>query len=226
MKIHPTLTGRGAFCAAVFAFTALPVPAVAADASTPAPVVAPSFHEVLATPDTLEQLRAGGFVLYLRYGFTDNSRPDRVPSVDLNDCATQRPLTAEGLAVAARVGEALRRARIPLGEVRVSPLCRAKESAAAALGPGQPYVIDHDLMYTANLTSAEKGPILANTRRLLSAPVPPGTNRLLLAHAPNLMDLIGYFPKEATLVIFRPQGPDGFRYVASVPPTLWSELLR
>jgi len=40
----------------------------------------------------------------LRHGATDNSRPDRVPAVDLKDCATQRPLTAEGRQIAAKVG--------------------------------------------------------------------------------------------------------------------------
>ena len=43
-------------------------------------------------------------------------------------------------------------------------------------------------------------------------------NRLLLAHASNLMDLMGYFPKEGTLVVFRPLGdPAGFEYIASIP---------
>ena len=47
----------------------------------------------------------------------------------------------------------------------------------------------------------------------------------MIAHAPNLMDLIGYFPKEATLVVFRPKGEAGFEYVASIPPDLWAVLL-
>lgn len=212
-------------------YTALPILAAFATASSlaaepnAAPAPAPSFNEIPATRATLDQLRAGGFVLYLRHGQTDNSHPDRVPSVDLNDCATQRPLTAAGRAVSAQVGEALRRARVPIGEVRVSPLCRAKDSAAALLGPGRPYSVDPDLMYVANLTSAQKAPILANTRRLLAAPPPPGTNRLLVAHAPNLMELIGYYPKESTLVIFLPRGDAAFDYVASIPPSLWPALL-
>jgi hypothetical protein len=81
-------------------------------------------------------------------------------------------------------------------------------------------------MYTANLTDLEKVPIITQTRRLLSAPVPPGSNRVLVAHAPNLMDLIGYFPREATLIVFRPKGEAGFEYVASIAPSQWPELLR
>ncbi len=198
------------------------LPAAAADPATRPPA---RFVEVFATPQTLQRLRAGGFVLYLRHGNTDNTRADRVPSVDLNDCATQRPLTEEGRQVAARVGEAIRKARIPVAEIRISPLCRVRDTVAIAF-PGQAAISDKNLMYTANLTDVQKAPIIANTRHLLSAPVPPGSNRVLVAHAPNLMDLIGYFPREATLVVFRPMGAAGFEYVASVAPAQWPELLR
>ncbi len=195
-----------------------------ADAFGLPPAGAAKFAEVLATADTLKQLRQGGFTLYLRHGFTDNSIPDRPSGVDLNDCSTQRPLTAEGHKIAKTVGEAMRKNKIPLAEIHISPLCRVLDTVADAF-PGQAHTVDQKLMYTANLTSEEKAPIIANTRHLLAQAVPKGSNRLLIAHAPNLMDLIGYFPKEATLVIFRPKG-DGqeFDYVASIPPTLWATL--
>ncbi|EKE16654.1 MAG: Fructose-2,6-bisphosphatase [uncultured bacterium] len=189
------------------------------------PTAKAKFVEILATRQTLNKLRDGGFALYLRHGNTDNSRPDRMPSVDLNDCSTQRELNELGRQVSRDVGQALRKAGIPLSKIHISPLCRVKHTAQEAF-PGQKYVIDGGLMYTANLTRQQKQPILARTRALLAAPVTVGKNRLIIAHAPNLMDLIGYFPKEATLVIFHPQGGDGFKYVASIPPTLWPELLR
>lgn len=206
--------------------TIYPASVLAADVSASATASAgiEKFTEIPATRELLSQLRSGGFVLYLRHGTTDNTRPDRFPTVDLNDCGTQRPLTEEGRKLAALVGEAMRKARIPIGEIRVSPLCRAKESADAAF-PKLHYTVDKDLMYTANLTSQQKRPILENTRRLLSATVEPGHNRLIVAHAPNLMDLIAYFPKEGTLVIFRPKNGSGFDYVASVPPALWPDLI-
>lgn len=194
---------------------------LAADAPTTA-----KFVEITATADTLRQLRTGGYTLYLRHGPTNNAIADRVPAVDLNDCSTQRPLTDAGRQLMAKVGESFRKARIPIGEFRVSPMCRAKQSAAAAFPKITP-VVDKQLMYVANFTDAEKAPIIANTRRLLSAPPPKGSNRLVLAHAPNLMELMGYFPKEATLVIFQPKGePDGFAYVASIAPTAWTGLLK
>ncbi|RAU20887.1 histidine phosphatase family protein [Paramagnetospirillum kuznetsovii] len=196
---------------------------VHADATGAAPAEAAKFKEITATKETLEQLRRGGWALYMRHGRTDNTKPDRYPSVDLNDCSTQRPLTEDGLKMATQVGEEVRKARIPIGEIRISPLCRVKDTVAAAF-PNQAFTLDNELLYTANLTDAEKQPIIANTRRLLSAPVANGVNRLLIAHAPNLMDLIGYFPKEGTLVVFRPKGNGEFDYIGSIPPSLWPNL--
>ena len=208
-------------------------PALAADSPQPAPppqARAPAtiakFVEIAATADTLRLLRKGGYTLYLRHGPTNNAIADRAPTVDLNDCTTQRPLTEAGRQLMASVGQSIRKARIPIGKFRVSPMCRARQSAAAAFPKLSP-VVDEQLMYVANFTDVEKAPIIANTRRLLSTPVPSGTNRLILAHAPNLTDLIGYFPNEGTLVIFRPKGEQsGFDYVASVAPTAWNGLLK
>lgn len=196
----------------------------AADATGLPVKAAPKFIEAPGTRSVLAVLRTGGFVLYLRHGTTDNSRPDRFPSVDLDDCATQRPLTEEGRQLAAQVGRAMRAAQIPIGDIFISPMCRVKDTTAAAF-PGRDATLDMNLMYTANLTTAQKVPILERTRWLVSEPVTPGANRLLVAHGPNLMDLMGYFPKEGTLVVFRPRGQGRFDYVASFAPGLWAQLL-
>jgi len=202
------------------AFAFLGLAATACGAAEP-----PEFAVRLATKAQLQQVRGGGFVLYLRHGTTDASRPDRAPQVDLNDCSTQRPLTEEGRKLVARVGDYLRKAAIPIGEVRVSPLCRARESAQAAFG--DKFTVDNLLMYTGNMTDQEKIPVVEHTRALIVQPVPAGTNRLILAHAPNLMDVMGYFPKpEATVVILKPLPGGNFEYVASILPQNWPELLQ
>ena len=181
------------------------------------------FEVKRATAEIITQLQAGGFVLYMRHGPTDTSKPDRVPTVDLNDCSTQRPLTEAGRQLSARVGSAIKKAGIPMGDVLVSPMCRTKATAQAAFGK---YRVDQYLMYTSNLTAKEKLPRIANTRRLLSMPVAAGTNRVIVAHAPNLMDVIGYFPKpEALVVVFKPLGDKGFEYVATIFPNQWPELV-
>ena len=103
--------------AALLVFWQLPL---AAQTTAPAK---PAFREVMADQELLARLQKGGYVLYLRHGYTDNSRADQFPNVDL-------------------------------------------------------------------------------------------------------ADLIGFFVKpEGTVVVFSQNGPDGYAYVASIPPTLWDELL-
>lgn len=190
-----------------------------------APSLPPVFVEKPATRATIAELRKGGYVLYLRHGYTDNSRPDRVPSVDLNDCSTQRMLSDEGRALMRDVGKSIRAARIPVGELLVSPMCRTQESARLALG--EKFSLSEPLMYSANMTSEEKKPRLEALKQILNTPVPAGTNRLLVAHAPNLADLIGFFVKpEGTVVVFAQNGNAGFEYIASIHPKMWAELLR
>ena len=188
----------------------------------------PTFVETFADRALLTQIQKGGFVLYMRHGTTDNSRADRAPQVDLSDCSTQRVLNDEGRKVAVAVGQAFRKAKIPVGEIFHSPLCRARESAELAFPDMRSqFQQELNLMYTANLTTEQKKPVIAATRKILSAPVPPNTNRIIVAHAPNMADLIGYFVKpEGTVVVIRPGGANGFDYVASIPPALWSQLLK
>lgn len=172
----------------------------------------------------LDELRSGGFVLYMRHGMTDPGQPDQVP-IDLEDCGTQRPLTDQGRVKISLVGEAIRSAGIPYSEVLSSPLCRASESALLAFGPD--FRVENQLMYTAHLTSEQKKPVVAKTRELVSNPVvEQSQNRILVAHAPNLADLMGYFPEvEGTVIVFKPLGAGEFEYVASILPEDWEWLL-
>lgn len=185
------------------------------------------FKEKLADADLLAQIRRGGFVLYLRHGATDSSRADRAPQVDLNDCSTQRLLSDAGRKQAQELGFILQRAQIPVGEVIHSPMCRARESAQLTFATHPELLRPEPLLaYTANLTSEEKKPVMAATRALVSMPVAPGTNRVIVAHAPNLADLMGYFVKpEGTMVVLRPLGQSRFEYLGSIPPSHWDNLL-
>ncbi|WP_417581111.1 histidine phosphatase family protein [Nitrincola sp.] len=188
--------------------------AYAADEFAPSP----------ATPEQLNLIREGGYVLFIRHGPTDTSYPDRVP-IDLQDCTTQRPLTDAGRQLMAQVGEYLRQAEIPIGEVHSSPLCRAKETADLLFGLNR-YAVDNELMYVAALTDVEKQPIIARTHHLLSSAVAPGHNRVLVAHGPNMVEVMEYFPVEGTLVIIEAnQEQQQFTYIASIEPDHWPRLL-
>lgn len=178
-----------------------------------------------ATAAQLEAIREGGYVLFIRHGPTDSSQPDQVP-VDLDDCSTQRPLSDAGRDIMRDVAHQFHLAEIPFSDVFSSPLCRAYQTAAIIFGD-KGYRIDQNLMYVAALTSTEKQPIIARTHELMSTPVAPSSNRILVAHGPNMVEVMEYFPVEGTLVIIRPHTDgSGFDYVASIEPDHWADLLK
>ena len=185
-------------------------------------------REIAATKDVLKSLRGGGYVIYMRHADTDTSKPDAVPKVDLNDCGTQRNLNAEGRKAAAAIGRHIRNAHIPVGEVIYSPFCRTRETAQLAFGGGSTRLREEPLIgYPSNMTAEEKKPVLAMSRELLSAPVAPGTNRVIVGHTQNVAELIEFFVKpEGAIAVFRPQGAGRFEYVASILPNAWAELLK
>lgn len=186
--------------------------------------LAEEFTVVPATAQHLQLMREGGLVLFIRHGPTDSSQPDKVP-VDLNDCHTQRPLSDEGRLLMADVGQAIQKASIPIGSIFSSPLCRAVETSELLFGANS-FEIEQNLLYVAALTTAEKQPIIAKTKILLSDAVSAGENRILVAHGPNLVEVMDYFPVEGTVVIIRPL-PDAhsFEYIASIEPSHWPQLL-
>lgn len=66
------------------------------------------------------------------------------------------------------------------------------------------------------------------TRKLLSTPVAARGNRPIAAHRPDLMDLIGYLPRNGRLVSSHAQGANrgaSFPHGASVASGAWPQRL-
>ena len=173
----------------------------------------------LRGPELLAALRAGGYVLYFRHADTDHSQNDqRMTSVD--DCTTQRNLTDRGRDHARALGEAIRALGIPIGAVLASPLCRTVETAMLAFGTAQKAP-----------AAREGGPLPPGSpgrfpalRALLSTPVAPGTNTVVVAHAYPYFSLVGgQFLSEGEADVLRPRGGD-FEVVARVGLRQWREL--
>jgi phosphohistidine phosphatase SixA len=196
---------------------------LAADVQIPAPS---DFRVIKAQRQHVQLLHQGGLVLYMRHGPTNARIPDQIP-VNLDDCASQRPLTDAGRAQLDKIAGFVRQLRIPYHQVISSPFCRAQESARRVFA--SPVQIDADLRYTAAMPEAEKKPAIARTRYWLSEKVlTPRSNRVVVAHGPNMAELIDYLPPEASLVLFRPLGngaTPSFEYIASIEPSHWPELL-
>ena len=183
-----------------------------------------SFVEVLATPAHIAQLREGGLVIYLRHAATDAKIPDQIP-VNIDDCSTQRPLSALGREQIVRLADYWTAAQIPVERVISSPFCRAQETARGVFG--DLVELDQQLLYTAAMPSAEKQPAVERTAYWLSQPVHgAGYNRVVVAHGPKIAELMDYLPMEASMMLFRPLGEaQGYAYLASIPLTLWPQLL-
>lgn len=173
----------------------------------------------LRGPELLAALRAGGYILYFRHADTDHSQNDeRMTSVE--DCTTQRNLTDRGRDHARALGEVIRTLGIPIGAVLASPLCRTVETATLAFGRAEKAP-----------AAREGGPLPPGSpgrfpalRALLSNPVAPGANTVIVAHAYPYFSLVGgQFLTEGEADVVRPRGGD-FEVVARVGLRQWREL--
>ena len=186
-----------------------------------------SFQPTLPSAEHLRLLRQGGLVLYMRHGPSDARRPDQVP-VQFNDCSTQRPLTDAGRKYLAQMARDVALLKIPYQGVISSPFCRVEESARRVFG--EPVLVDAQLRYTAAMPAAEKRPAVERTRYWLSLPVvEKGLNRVVVAHGPNLAEIMDYLPPEGTVLFFRPLGLDvvpSFEYLSSISPGQWDAALK
>jgi phosphohistidine phosphatase SixA len=159
----------------------------------------------------LARLRQGGLVLFFRHADTRGEPCDR--SFRIGDRAGQRNLSPAGRDQAARLGLALAVGRIPIATpVLAGPVFRARDTAELAFGPERVAVTDG--LLADDYAGDRLAWVLAEHRRLLSAPVPSGANRVLVGHRTPAILLIGQavagevFPEGAALVI-EPRG-DGF----------------
>src|SRR5512135_1953015 len=87
---------------------------------------------------TVQTLRAGGNVIYMRHVTADVGRDVQGPGEWWKKCGEgHRMLSDKGRADAVQVGEAIRRLRIPISKVYCSEYCRAVETARL-LSLGEP----------------------------------------------------------------------------------------
>jgi len=165
----------------------LPLVLIASSGAAPVgPVMGPAMgaerarlDRRLAPERLIAMLRHGGFVILMRHANSPRALPD-AGSADPENVAHERQLDAAGLADARGFGEGIRRLRIPLGPVFVSPTFRARETLREA---GITRFEPRDFLDIRDGHQAEDGEALA---RLLATPPPPGHNTLVVTHFPNV----------------------------------------
>jgi hypothetical protein len=124
----------------------------------------------------VDELRKGGYILYLRHTSTDFSRND-TKMASYEDCANQRPLLDKGRDEARAIAGHLKRLGIPVDRVYASPFCRTVETAMLAFGKAE------------KTSEARGGPLKSDDpkrydalKRLLSTPPARGQNNAISSH--------------------------------------------
>jgi phosphohistidine phosphatase SixA len=175
---------------------------------------------VLSGATLLAALRGGGLIVYFRHTSTDFGQNDE-QMTGYEDCARQRNLTDRGRAEAQRIGDAIKRLAIPVGDVLASPFCRTMETARLIFG-------------RATATAAVRGgPAQADSperyaelRKLLSTPPPSGVDLAIVSHG-NPFAAVAGTPHlaEGEAAVIRPTDGSGFVVVARIPKDGWAALV-
>ena len=160
-------------------------------------------------------LKGGGHVVLMRHAITTPGVGDP-PGMSLDDCATQRNLTADGRAHARRVGDEFRSRGIAVDRVVASPWCRCVETARLAFGTAETSPALGNLFGRAENSSRQ-----VREMRALIAEARGTGNVVLVSHGSTISALTGESLGTAEMVVVTPQAAGGFavRGRLSVPPS-------
>lgn len=174
----------------------------------------------------------------MRHPPTEKEGKD-VDMENLDNCATQRNLSEEGLNVSKMIGESIRALNVPVKTVMTSQFCRARDAAKAMGFADAAQVKDLNLCYrdaTLVIPPDENEKRVAAVRKILSTEPAPGANTLLVSHRPNMEDTSRSLDPggkgfgdvaEAEMVVFKPQpNGTGYDYVGRIPAKRWSEWVK
>jgi len=158
----------------------------------------------LAAQESLwPRLRRGGLVLLMRHASTEPGLGDP-PGLRLGDCATQRNLSESGRDEARRVGERLRREKVPIARVYTSPWCRCRETATLAFGAAEDW---EPLASLFDYPHREEDYTERVKRRIAGyATRQGGGNVVMVTHNVNIAVLTRLSVAAAEIVVVRPDG--------------------
>jgi phosphohistidine phosphatase SixA len=154
-------------------------------------------------------LRAGGQVVLLRHALTTPGTGDP-PAFKLGDCSTQRNLSNEGRAQAARIGETFEQRGATVGLVLSSQYCRCVDTAKLAFGTVREEPALNSIFKEAQQRDAQ---VAAMNKLLSAAPEAGAGNTILVTHQVNITALTELVPAMGEAVIVAPGGQDGFNVV-------------
>jgi hypothetical protein len=203
--------------AAQWSIAQAPAPVPAPSAAEPAPAEKPPAIPVvekaneIAGARLVEELRKGGYVLYMRHA------AQIPPKSDVCDALNLTPVGEEQ---ARKVGAALRDLKIPISRLLTSEPCRNVDTARL-LDLGK-YEITKDLNPGGLPPGFNPGP--PRMQQLAAVP-PAGGNALLISHIHGSKDKSEWMHLElAEIIVYRPDGKGATKPVARVRVEGWEEL--
>ena len=147
-----------------------------------------------------------------------------VDPLNLKNVAQQRQLNDQGRELARSIGDAMRKLKVPVGQVHTSMFYRAVETGTL-LGFGP---VTSSAEFTEGgqvVTPIENDRRAAAMRKFASTLPPAGTNIALVSHKPNIMDAFGkdwFDVREGEASVFKPDG-NGYKLVGRVQADDWGK---
>jgi broad specificity phosphatase PhoE len=156
------------------------------------------------------RLREGRHVLLLRHASTGPGLGDP-PGYRLDDCATQRNLSDGGREEARRIGERLRREKVPIARVYTSPWCRCRETAMLAFGRAE----DWEPLSSFFDVPEREADYAERVRKRIGtySSRDLGGNVVMVTHNVNIAALTRLSVASGEIVVVRPDGCCGLRTV-------------
>ena len=146
-------------------------------------------------------LRQGNAVALMRHAQAPGSAGDP-PGFKLEDCATQRNLSAQGRAEARTLGARFRAQNIPVAKVLTSQWCRCRETASLMnLGA----IEEVSTFNNAFVLAGQRDPLTQGARAIIAGWKGPGA-LIVVTHGANIFQLTGIQPAEAEVIVVEP-GP-------------------
>jgi phosphohistidine phosphatase SixA len=187
-------------------------------------VLTTGFSQTLPTDSVATALRTGGYVIVMRHASSPRTLPSAAQA-NADNTQLERQLDEAGRASARDMGEALRRLKIPIGEVLSSPTYRALETVRLArLGEAKTHSELGDSGASMQAQSDGKRGAWLQGR---SAQLPPtGVNTVIVTHSPNMSEA---FPTAAGMadgeaIVFRPDGKGSASVSARVKIEDWRNM--
>jgi phosphohistidine phosphatase SixA len=174
-----------------------------------------------------DDLKQGGYVVVIRHGRTNESPefPKDASPTDLASCVGQLMLNDAGKDQARAIGDAFKKAGIPVGKVLASGYCRAIEMARLAFGrtDTSDALLLEAFVPVAGAPVPPPWPQRVEMMKEMIATVPDaGTNTILVTHFPNVKAALGIQINFGDAAIVKPDGHGGAAVVARILSKDWA----